>query len=82
MKNVQMEIDFFRKEAQNKKKGLESERKTDSRVFKKTINPSDSNAIKKEIKIYESKITTMRKKIDEQNERNVAIKTEIDSTRK
>ena len=77
-----MEIDFFRKEAQNKKKGVESDSKADSRLFKKTLNPSDSNAIRKEIKLYENKIATMRKKIDEQNERNVLIKTEIDSTRK
>lgn len=62
-----MDIDMYRREAKEQKRGGGSEKKTGDGIFRKTLNFTDSNSMKKEIKLLENKVAVMRKKIDEQN---------------
>ena len=62
-----MDIDMYRREAKEQKRGGGSEKKLGDGTFRKTLNFTDSNSMKKEIKLLENKVAVMRKKIDEQN---------------
>lgn len=63
---------MFRK---NKKKGNDNGKKqTEGTTLRKNLNMSDSSLVKKEIKLLENKVAVMRRKIDEQHQKNSSVK--------